>query len=438
MYGFSRAEARGRVSGELLQTRFPESIDAAYEELRRTGTWRGRLVQRRKDGIEVHVDARFALDPETQIILEVNREITEEVAAGERFRLLVESVKDYAIFLLDEEGRVASWNEGAFRIKGYAPEEILGRHFSVFYPPEDIKSGKPDRELKDAAAAGKVLDEGWRLRKDGSRFWASVVITALRDRSGKVTGFAKVTRDATEKQVEQQRLLELERSKSTFLNLVAHELRSPLTVVRGYLSLLRDLDDAGRRALEARSLPALEAKTLEMSRLVDQMVEVARLEEGSLRLLAERLDLGTITEQAVEMTRALDDRTHRIVFQPFAEELNVTADEERVRIILGNMLSNAIKYSPGGGDVSVTLERSEGFGRVIVADPGIGIPVEDQGKLFNRFSRVQRTDVDHVPGTGMGLYLSRELARRQGGDLVLLWSSPVGSAFALLLPLAEK
>ena len=437
MYGYSREEAIGRISSELLETRYPESPESAYEAVVGTGQWSGKLIQRRKDGTEVHVDGRWVLDLESGTILEVNREITEHIELAERFQLLVENVKDYAIFLLDPDGRITSWNIGAARINGYSADEVVGRHVSIFYTPEEIAEGRPQRNLAEAAANGRATDEGWRVRKDGSRYFASVVMTAFRDPEGKLRGFAKVTQDVTSKQVERQRLLELEQSKSTFLNLVAHELRTPLTVLRGYLSLFRDLDENARRGLEAKSLPALEAKTQEMSRLVDQMVEVARLEEGSLRIRTERFDLGTVTEQSVEMTRALDDPIHRIIFEPFAQELNVVGDDDRVRIILGNLLSNAMKFSPTGGDITVTLDRVAGFGQVTVVDQGVGIKLENQIKLFNRYTRFERDDTQHVPGTGMGLYLSRELARRQGGDLRLLWSGPGGSAFALKVPLAR-
>jgi len=265
------------------------------------------------------------------------------------------------------------------------------------------------------------------------------VITALYDTSGKLKGYAKVTRDITAQQLERQRLHDLERSKSAFLNLVAHELRSPLTVLRGYLSMFRAASPERRRALEERSLSALEAKTVEMSRLVDQMVEVARLEEGSLRLRADRVDLWTITDQAVGLVRALEEPAiHRIVFEPFPGELNVVGDPERIQMILSNLLSNALKYSPPGTEVTVILDRTEEFGRVAVNDQGVGIPLTEQIRLFSRFMRVDRPDVDHVPGIGMGLYLSRELARRMGGDIVLQWSGPGGSSFALRMPLAKS
>ena len=437
MYGYSRAEALGQVSSELLRTRYPGSKLTAYDKVIADGVWEGRLVQTRKDGAEIIVDGKWVVDPGASRILEVNREITEQIAAAERFRVLVESVTEYAIFLLDTEGRISTWNEGARRIKGYEESEILGTHFSAFYPPEDIDAGKPERELRMARESGRVEDEGWRVRKDGTRFFASVVITALHDPSGKLTGYAKVTRDITSRQLERQRLLDLERSKSAFLNLVAHELRSPLTVLRGYLSMFRDSSPERRRELEERSLPALEAKTMEMSRLVDQMVEVARIEEGSLRLRADTIDIGPIAEQAVELARALDENpAHRIVFEPFPGELNVVGDAERVHIILSNLLSNAIKYSPSGGDVKVIMDRTDELGRVVINDQGVGVPLSEQIRLFSRFMRVERPENDHVPGTGMGLYLSRELARRMGGDVVLQWSGPGGSSFALVLPLA--
>jgi len=439
MYGYSREEALGHVSATLLQTRYPGSRTSAYAIVMQDGAWEGRLVQTRKDGSVIVVYGKWALDRASGRILQVNREVTDQVAASERFKVLVESVQDYAIFLLDTRGRISSWNEGARRIKGYEEHEILGKHFSAFYPQEDIETGKPERELRMAREAGHVEDEGWRVRKDGTRFFALVVITALYDPSGKLTGYAKVTRDITARQLDRQRLLDLERSKSAFLNLVAHELRSPLTVLRGYLSMFRDAKPERRRELEERSLPALEAKTIEMSRLVDQMVEVARLEEGSLRLRTDRVDLSTVADQAVDLARALEELPgHRIVFEPFPGELNVVGDAERIQMIFSNILSNAIKYSPSGTEVTVILDRTRELGRVAINDQGVGIPLSDQVRLFSRFMRVDRPNSDHVPGTGMGLYLSRELARRMGGDLVLQWSGSGGSSFALLMPLAER
>jgi PAS domain S-box-containing protein len=407
MYGYSRQEALGQVSAQLLHTRYPSGLQSQrrspYELVTQEERWEGRLVQTRKDGAEIIVEGRWVLDRPAGRILEVNREITAEVETAERFRLLVESVKDYAIYMLDTEGRIRTWNEGARRIKGYDEKEILGTHFSAFYLPEDVQAGEPERQLKVARETGRVEEEGWRVRKDGSRFFASAVITALYDPSGKLTGYAKVTRDITARQLERQRLTELERSKSAFLNLVAHELRSPLTVLRGYLSMFRVSTPEQRLDLEERSLPALEAKTIEMSRLVDQMVEVARLEEGSLRLRADRVDLVTIAEETVEIAQALEPTPeHQLMLEPYPHELNVVGDGERIRIILSNLVSNAVKYSPSGGEVNVRLDKADGFARITVTDKGAGIPMAEQARLFTRFMRVERSDHEHVPGTGMG------------------------------------
>jgi PAS domain S-box-containing protein len=437
MYGYSRQDAVGQVSSDLLKTRNPSGHDVAYEQVTRDGHWEGRLVQTRRDGTELYVDARWALDAVENTILEVNREVTEHIRLAERFELLVASVAEYAIFLLDTDGTVATWNAGARRIKGYEEAEIVGRNYAVFYRPEAQAEGIPALNLAIAAETGALEYEGWRVRKDGTEFWAAVVITALRDPTGRLTGFAKVTRDMTAKQLERQRLEELERSKSTFLNLVAHELRSPLTVLRGYISLYREADEPTLHALAQKSLPALEAKTVEMSRLVDQMVEVARLEEGTIDLHAERFDMGAVVERSVEAAEAFGDGSHAIVVERFPEELNVLGDRERLHTIVSNLLSNAVKYSPEGGDVTVTLARENGVGRVTVIDHGVGIPPEDHSRLFSPFTRVARAELRYVAGTGMGLYLSRELARRQGGDVALLYSSPSGSAFSVTLPLAD-
>jgi PAS domain S-box-containing protein len=166
------------------------------------------------------------------------RQHEEEVRQNEEhFRLMVEAVQDYAIFMLDPDGRVASWNAGAERIKGYRPSEIIGQHFSRFYPPDSVARGWPDEELERARATGRFEDEGWRIRKDGSRFWANVVITAVHDPSGQLRGFTKITRDLTERR-RVETLEEEGRQINEFLAMLGHELRNPLAPIRNAVAVM--------------------------------------------------------------------------------------------------------------------------------------------------------------------------------------------------------
>jgi PAS domain S-box-containing protein len=217
-YGWTREEASGQVSHTLLQTQFPVSLAALEELLAGDGYWEGELVHFTKTGKRIVVASRQVLqrdkDGNASAILEINNDVTERKRAEdelrhseELFRSLVESVKDYAIFMLDPTGHVSSWSSGAERIKGYRADEIIGQHFSKFYLPADIERGKPQLELQLAAERGRIEDEGWRVRKDGSRFWANIVVTALRDASGNLRGFSKVARDFTDRKKGEETLL---------------------------------------------------------------------------------------------------------------------------------------------------------------------------------------------------------------------------------------
>ena len=225
----------------------------------------------------------------------------EPAVAGDQFELLVSSVTDCAIFMLDPSGVVVTWNEGAQKIKGYHADEIIGRHCSVFYPAEEARDQKPDWELDIAKRETCYAEEGWRIRQDGTRFWASVVITALRDDTGRLRGFGNVTRDMTERhkmelrrsarreaetarlQEQANRMAERDRTKAEFLRMAAHELRDPLTVLRGYISMLED------GSIPVDQIPnvahLLECKLAQVDILIEQMLETARLEDETLDVL---------------------------------------------------------------------------------------------------------------------------------------------------------
>ena len=452
MYGWTAADAIGRRPADLLKTVYPIPLDEIEWEVLATGRWEGELIHAHSSGRQVVVASRWVLrrdsGGEPAEILEINSDVTEQRLAEEklkrseqRFRTLVENVRDYAIYMLDPRGIVSSWNEGARRIKGYESGEIIGRHFSIFYPRDDVIAGKPTLQLERARAAGSVEDEGWRLRKDGSRLWASSVITALHDESGALTGYAKVTRDLTARREEEERLrqhahhmAELEAAKSNFLNLASHELRGPLTVVRGYLSMfaegtLGELSETGRDVL-----PVLGQKVEEMAHLIEQMLDVARLEEGRLRLNLLDTDLVEAVRHEVEACRLAPRSKLRIELETPEEPISARVDRGRFRTILTNLLSNAFKYSPDGGTVTVSLALRGDDVAIQVADQGVGIAAEDMPRLFTRFGRIMTPATSAIPGVGLGLYLSRELAHMHGGEITVTSEPGRGSEFTVTLP----
>ncbi len=460
LYGWQRSEALGRQPAELLGSIYPIPLEEIERELERNGRWEGEIQQRHKDGRPLTVRARWGLQTDAdglpQAILEINSDVSRERTAiddlsrsEQRFGLLVSAVVDYAIFMLDSHGRIMSWNAGAQRIKGYAEEEILGRHFSVFYAPEDVKNGKPDWILRKALENGRWEDEGWRVRKDGTRFWASVIVTPLKDRHGVLQGFAKVTRDITDRREAEMRraaevereaevlrakaeqMAELEHMKTEFLNLASHELRGPLAVVRGYNLMMRD-GVVGEDDLPGIS-KIVEAKLAQMNLLVEQMLEAARVEAGRAVLNLTTFDLRDAVEEQVRTFQSVAG-AHRIdVVQPDHQVL-VSADRSRIGTVVANLLDNAIKYSPAAKEIQVRVGDGDGQVFVAVRDFGAGIAPEHVALLFQRFSRLPTEDNVTIPGTGLGLFLCQEIARRHGGAIEVNSSPGNGSEFTLRIP----
>ncbi|TMF36999.1 MAG: PAS domain S-box protein [Chloroflexi bacterium] len=369
---------------------------------------------------------------------------------GDQFALLVSSVVDYAIFMLDPAGVIVTWNEGAQRIKGYTADEIIGRHFSIFYSEEDARNHKPDWELEVAKREGRYAEEGWRLRRDGTRFWASVVITALRDETGRLRGFGKVTRDLTERRRQEERrdaereaeaarlrehadrMAELEHTKTQFLNLASHELRGPLTVIRGYNSMLAD------GSIPAEQIPAvariLDGKLAQIDLLIEQMLETARLEHDSFDLFRDTFDLRDVAQDQLDVFRPISPR-HVFVMSADDGPLVIEGDRARIGTILANFVDNALKYSPEGGEVCITTGRRESNAFVSVRDEGFGIAPEYMALLFTRFGRLPTEQNVSIPGTGLGLFLCKEIAIRHGGDIAVHSKPGSGSEFTLTLPL---
>jgi PAS domain S-box-containing protein len=307
----------------------------------------------------------------------------EEEALGfddERFRLIVESVRDYAIFMIDPTGHVVTWNAGAERMKGYRADEIIGRHFSVFYPEEDLAAGKCEMELECAQAEDRFDDEGWRVRKDGSTFWANVIITALRDANGTLVGFAKVTRDLTLRrraEEERARLIQAEeanRVKDEFLATVSHELRTPLNAILGWATLLKDRvqDPSAVKAAET-----IRRNALAQARIIEDVLDVSRIITGKLLIDAKPMDLAAIVREAIQVvTPAANAKEISIAFEETTDLTLLVGDAARLQQVVWNLLSNAVKFTDRRGSVVVRIEQHGSSLRLSVRDTGCGIAPE--------------------------------------------------------------
>ena len=419
------------------------------------------------------------------------------------YRLLVESVADYAIFLLDPTGHIRTWNPGAHRLKGYTADEIIGRHFSTFYPEADVVAQKPAKELEIASRVGRVEDEGWRVRKDGTQFWANVVITALRDDDGVLIGFAKITRDLTERRNAeeqarslaaeraarkeadaytqqllqltdelQQQALELEaqteeaqslteeleqtneelqqeaaaaeaarseadaanRAKTEFLAVMSHELRTPLNAIAGYAELLRMGIRGPVTAEQLADLDRIAHSERTLLSLVNDVLNYARMEAGQVHYANERVVVGSVLADIEALVSPqLQAKNLQFAVGSCDHDLAARADADKVRQILVNLMSNAVKFTPPGGSVDVTCEGDGSHVRIGIRDTGVGIPPDKLQVIFEPFVQLDRSLTSTKEGSGLGLAISRDLARAMGGDLVVESSVGTGSTFVLTL-----
>ncbi len=368
--------------------------------------------------------------------------------------LLVAATHSWAIITLDAEGRIDSWNAAAQQIKGWSAEEIVGRHVSVLYPPEDVEDGKVERLLARAREVGTVEDEAWRVRKDGTRFWANVVITALVDDSGRLRGYGKLTRDLTERRqlevdlqearaaAEAERRVaeearsaaeEANRAKDHFLSTVSHELRTPLNAVIGFAQLLamEPLTASQRDAISH-----IEKAGRHLLDLINEVLDISRVSARTLSLSPEPVSVAdAVNDAAAMLTGAARARNVEVLIASDGAE-HVLVDRQRIKQILLNLMSNAIKYNYEGGTVMVRWMEDQGRVRLDVSDTGAGIPAPLMDRLFSPFDRLHATSTD-IEGTGLGLALSKGLAEAMGGVLSAESTVGKGSTFRVDLPAAQ-
>jgi PAS domain S-box-containing protein len=346
------------------------------------------------------------------------------------FQLLVESIQDYAVFMLDPDGRVATWNGGAERIKGYAAQEIIGQHFSVFYQPEDVAQGKPRWELEIAEREGRHEDEGWRVRKDGTRFWANVAISAMRDGHGALMGFAKVTRDLTERRRVEQALTRSNQELERFSYSVSHDLRAPLRAINGFAQALAEghaaqLDEEGKRLLTViRDSAKLGGE------LIDGLLHFSHV--GRQALARAPVDLTALAESVVaELRQTASNVAVDVVLTPLPP---TTGDGALLRHVLVNLIGNAFKFSAKRAHPKVEIGAQVDAPEVTyyVKDNGVGFDMQYAGKLFGVFQRLHRPD--EFEGTGVGLALSQRIVQRHGGRIWAEGKVNEGATFFFTLP----
>ena len=416
----------------------------------------------------------------------VTRDLTERRAAEEevrqseeRLRLLVQSVKDYAIFMLDPNGIVSTWNQGAERIKGYSAEEIIGMHFSVFYPPEGVAARRPEQEIETALTHGQFEEEGWRVRKDGTRFWANVVLTPVRSGS-RLLGFAKVTRDLTERRAAHDRAIadarrlaaqdaartaaeqraqelrsladqlraqtaELERrsadaesanrAKSQFLAAMSHELRTPLNAIGGYAQLMQMGISGPVTPAQREQLERIQHSQSHLLGIINDILNFSRMEAGQVVYDIGPVDIQAVIALVVPMVAPQADAARlRLTTGHCPVGIIARADRAKVEQILLNLLSNAVKFTKENGEIEVACHLEGDRVLVSVRDTGVGIPADQLDKIFAPFVQVGRSLASPKEGTGLGLAISRDLARAMGGDLMVTSEEGRGSTFTLTLP----
>jgi PAS domain S-box-containing protein len=360
------------------------------------------------------------------------------------YRLLVESVRDYAIFALDTTGHVLSWNPGAERFKGYKAHEIIGKHFSLFYTEED--QWKPPRELEIAIAEGRFEEEGWRLRKDGTCFWANVVITALREKDGTLVGFAKVTRDLTERKLAEEREIdsarrvavseEANRAKGGFLAAMSHELRTPLNAIAGYTDLLL-MGVGGELAEQQKNyLHRIRGSGQHLLSIINDILNFSRLEAGQLSYDVQPVSLLGVIDTVMPMIEMqASNKGIHLDLRP-GEDAVASADRSKVEQVLLNLLSNAVKFTGSGGRIEISCGSVGNQVVVRVRDTGIGIPASQLDRIFQPFVQIGRSLTSPHEGTGLGLAISSDLADGMGGKLEVESRVGEGSTFSLTLPAA--
>lgn len=361
---------------------------------------------------------------------------------AEQFHILVDSVEEYAIYLLDPNGNVVTWNTGAQKIKGYTAEEIVGKNFACFYTAEDVAAEKPQRNLREAARRGHIRDQGLRIRKDGSTFEAEIVLTALRGRKGEIRGYSKVTRDITDQirsrefEAEKIAAQKASKAKDDFLAALSHELRTPLTPALAAATYLED--NAEKLSADFVEDVRLIKRNVQLqARLIDDLLDLTRITRGKLRLNVEVCDAHVVIRDAIEIAgSAIAAKNVKLSTKFNAKQHHIQADCIRLEQVFWNLINNAVKFTPTGGEIAVhTFNDDGGRFHFEIADNGIGIEPERLASLFKPFEQADPSVTRQFGGLGLGLAISKHLVQLHRGTIeVESRGRSFGSTFKVVLP----
>ena len=445
--GYTAEEIIGRHFS-LFYTPEERAAGRPAKALQRSDT-EGRYEDRgwrvRKDGsrfwAHVIIDPIREDDGELLGFAKITRDISGTYAqekalreSEQRFRLLVSCVTDYAIYMLDLNGLVSSWNAGAERFKGYRAEQIIGQHFSRFYKPEDQAAGKPARALATALATGRFEDNGWRLRQDGTQFWAHVVVDLIRNEQGEPIGFAKITRDVSERRAADLRLRDLassNRDLEQFVHIASHDLREPLRKVLAFSDLLLHEEGARLSASAVSYLGSITAATRRMQALLASLLDLTRVTSQGQSFDPCRLD-EVLQEVCSDLQMMIAERGARIEVGPLPA---IEADAAQMRQLFQNLIENAIKYSREEIAPQVTIaavpDAEASYVQIQVSDNGIGFEPQHAERIFGVFQRLHTRD--RYGGAGIGLSICRKICVRHGGEIHASGQPQQGARFTVRL-----